>query len=502
MKKFLAILLAATSILSFAACGKQQSEVETTTLSDKTTAVTESVVESSAAQKENTENKKENTQQTQLIPFFGGEVNYIDYTPASSGPYETEKGIGLITNEGKVILDCVYSSFCEFTLDDEEWYNMTKTTVRPSKGTEHYTETVETTLIKKDGSERLDLKGYFYGYQDNSAYSCGRFVTASTTYAGNGIQYIYNRNGELIFETPKALGNTYSHIYENDRLWVFSEDSEETIVYDTDGNIIFKYSGYIYETNPADNNHYYAHVGLYPESKHGIVDLISGKWAIDPVYDDISVSDNGSYILEKASDTEYLSPELKKIDKKTAYNSIEKDADDVDDINDCNHIDANGVKWFIDSSETGVKFISENKTIAFDGAKSFRGSYYNIFGDYFAIFYTNDKEVAVTVYSLAEQNEIIKHSFPVVSADSNIDIWHTESENLIPIVYEEDISIASPRYYIIYDLRSGEYLTTKEDNCRRFLLNEADGEIYYSFEYKDRSVVTDENGKVIYEEKF
>ncbi|MBQ8027703.1 MAG: WG repeat-containing protein, partial [Clostridia bacterium] len=207
----------------------------------------------------------------ELVVFIGGYKEDMDYYGYR---------YGLMTLDGKVVIDPVYNRYCTMELNGTEYYCMQYTENELYEGGEYY---CRSTLMRTDGSWAITLEG------DISCISENRIITSMYSEHFK----VYDYEGNLIF-----AGNDNQSIDTNGKgfyngllvAFDFSVDNGD-IVYDENGNVVFDGLAYCgpFVTGKA--------VASYNrEEGYGVISS-EGKWLLDSVYDEIDVVEDGQYFV-------------------------------------------------------------------------------------------------------------------------------------------------------------------------------------------------------------
>ena len=258
-KKFIAFLLACMLAFSFAGCMKEQSSADET---------------QPAMNADNADVQPPDKDSKELFVFKGG------YISDRSG--FTDVRYGLMTLDGEIVAEPVYTHYRRMSCGDTEYYCMKYIEHELYEGGEFY---CESTLIKTDGSWMLKL--------DNEIDSINEDRIVTSKY---GSEYaVYDYEGNVIFK-GEGKSSVSQEGYNNGILLTYDnceDEQKDVIAYDKDGNEIF---GGLASCMPFYTD---KAVASLDDNGYGIIS-VSGEWLFEPVYEDIlfNVNSKEFYVNE------------------------------------------------------------------------------------------------------------------------------------------------------------------------------------------------------------
>ena len=284
-KKFTALLLALCVIFGFAGCTEEQPEYKETDGRWYT---------------EYTDTLIPRDDYGKLYIFTGGYVNtkdgYVDHR------------YGLMTLDGKIVVDPVYTHYQKMEFGGTEYYCMKYIENELYEGGEFY---CESTLMKTDGSWALKLEDEVDSLSEN------RIITSKY-----GSYYtVYDYEGNLIFKGEGKSGvsnegfcNGVLVTYENTE-----DELTDVTAFDENGNILFEGFAYCraFTNNMAEASLDYENYGLISKT---------GEWLLEPIYESIHYAEEEKQYLAKIADVVHIySLDLKLITTKTVVNDKAED---------------------------------------------------------------------------------------------------------------------------------------------------------------------------------
>ena len=286
-KKFIAFLLVCMLVFSFAGCMKEQSSADET---------------QPAMNADNADVQPPDKDSKELFVFKGG------YISDRSG--FTDVRYGLMTLDGKIVAEPVYTHYRRMSCGDTEYYCMKYIEHELYEGGEFY---CESTLIKTDGSWSLKLEDEVESLSEN------RIITSKY-----GSEYtVYDYEGNVIFK-GKGKSRSSQAGYQNGIFLTYGNNEDNTkdvIAFDENGNEIFggiACCGPFYTDKAVASPDY---------NTYGIISS-KGEWLLEPVYEEIKSYNNGEGFRVTEGDT------VKIYDNKLNLLSTEpiKEADEDDSL--------------------------------------------------------------------------------------------------------------------------------------------------------------------------
>lgn len=221
-----------------------------------------------------------------VIPFLGGIV-------ASTPSYGDLYLYGLMTPDGKIVVEPVYEEWCLFENGDETFYCMKNTDALTNSETP---DCLDSTLFALDGTKLLTLEHEIVHLDSNRIVTKDRGSTKAT---------VYDRGGNFVFKTPDDK-NTDGIFSEG--LLSFWNTDDGWYVVDKNGNTVFKG---IQPCGEFIDGQAVARIKDDIFFEYGIISS-QGKWLLEPRYD-IIVYFNGYYIAESSYDCDIFSTDLELI---------------------------------------------------------------------------------------------------------------------------------------------------------------------------------------------
>lgn len=248
LKKSIAFLLACMLVLSFAGCTQEKPQTQ--------------------------------DEESALVPYMAG------YKCDEENGYWTEDFYGLMTADGKTVIEPVYDQYRIFELNGKKYYCL------QISADEWLPICSKSLLISADGNFRLELEDNILAISENRII-CAQHDEPFT---------VYDYNGNKIFSGNENQSvDTNGNGYYNGLLVVFDfiSDNGYTTVVDEDGKTVLDKLDYCspFVTGKA--------VASYNrEEGYGII-TPEGEWLLEPVYDDIKTVD-GKYFIAIDFDKEYI----------------------------------------------------------------------------------------------------------------------------------------------------------------------------------------------------
>ncbi len=318
-KKLAAFLVIVSLTVSFAGCTKEQKEFD------------ESQCRWYA---EYTDTLIPRDDYGELFVFKGGYIS--DKNGYSDVRY------GLMTLDGKIVVDPVYTHYQRMSCGYTEYYCMKYAINELYEGGEFY---CESTLIKTDGSWMLKLKDEVDSLSEN------RIITSKY-----GSEYtVYDYEGNVIFKSQgKSSASKEGYLngvfltYENSE-----DDTKDVVAFDENGNEIFGGIAYCmsFYTDKA--------VASPDYNTYGIISA-SGEWLLEPVYEDISFNVNSKeFYVNEGDICKVYDNDLNLLRTESVKSTYEADAPRKE------YIDDNGeyYKYYSDKPDSYVHKTSDDKLI-------------------------------------------------------------------------------------------------------------------------------------------
>ncbi len=224
--------------------------------------------------------------QEAVAPFVGGIV-------ASTPSYGDPIVYGLMTPDGEIVVEPVYEDWCLFETGDEVFYCMKND---DSLFNSETPECLDSTLYSLDGTKLLTLEHEIV-YLDKD-----RIVTSILA---EQKAFVYDRGGNLIFETPD---DKYTEGKFSEGLMFVWDSDYAMYVVDKNGKTVFEG---IQPCGEFINGKAVARTKNDIYFEYGVVSS-EGKWLIEPKYDLIMYF-NGYYVAEDVYDADIYSEDLELI---------------------------------------------------------------------------------------------------------------------------------------------------------------------------------------------
>ncbi len=521
MKKVTSLLLIMALVLTLSACGFnrqpedpiEESTQESTTLDlSKPVFMLESLPEIGEFSQKNlykrwyeeyTDELRPRSDYGELIPFIGDCRYYEETEYYSDRPYGFYSSrYGLMTTDGKIVVDAVYEDVNEMEIDGEIYYTLTKSIPYETEDG-WYNSVTETTVAKRDGSRAFNVSGYTY------MGSNGRIVASGGEYGEN--LTVYDYSGNLIFKIP----SDYNVIggYQDGLLCATNYNLEypHTNVYDVDGNVAFEVDGEVRES--FSNG--YAVIGILMDTvdynyRYGIIDT-KGSWAVRPIYEDIQPLEGTGFSVTGFGKTEILDENLKSIrktDKKENWYEV---------VGNRLVYHING--YYFDAL-TDEPIVCKKNGLQATNILFETDRFYVKDGSSFYIFDTDGKllitlptaedifELGETMlYTVSREESFCTERYYDFSGKKLLELNYDYETGYESVLYPERESkflviISSigddPNEYRIFDREKGEYLEQVFNFCRDIKLSEAGGKLFISLAYDDHVCVYDEDMNMIF----
>lgn len=419
-----------------------------------------------------------------VVPFVGG-------IAASTPSYGDPIVYGLMTPDGEIVVEPVYEDWCLFQNGDEAFYCMKNTDSLTNSETP---DCLDSTLYSLDGTKLLTLEHEIV-YLDSD-----RIVA---TIFSKQKAFIYDRGGNLIFETPEDK-NT-DGIFTEGLMSVWSHDDGWYVV-DKNGNTVF--DG-IYACEEFINGKSIARNKNDSIIEYGIISA-EGKWLIEPKYDLIMYF-NGYYVAEDVYDADIYSKDLELLctirqtklsdrwftfgtfGNKTVYSYpavSEEDECYRDLFTNEMIVSSNGLKatGFYDDIDLFCTIDSENKVIYLfdiDGKIALE-----VKAEYI------EKEDNILNFSTTEGSLIHTAYYNALTLEKIIELSYDMDEKMRPVhglvAGCDYVAVGNLDFYMetmyegtygLYNYKTGEYAFEGCENC---FVEEHFGTIYITVAYKDK----------------
>ena len=479
-KKFIAFLLACMLAFSFAGCMKEQSSADET---------------QPAMNADNADVQPPDKDSKELFVFKGG------YISDRSG--FTDVRYGLMTLDGEIVAEPVYTHYRRMSCGDTEYYCMKYIEHELYEGGEFY---CESTLIKTDGSWMLKL--------DNEIDSINEDRIVTSKY---GSEYaVYDYEGNVIFK-GEGKSSVSQEGYNNGILLTYDnceDEQKDVIAYDKDGNEIF---GGLASCMPFYTD---KAVASLDDNGYGIIS-VSGEWLFEPVYEDIlfNVNSKEFYVNEgdickvydsslnllrtepikstyeaDASRKEYIgdNEEYYKYysDKPDSY--VHKASDDQLIVCKSNSLPATEIVRS-DGEKTLFSAVDENNTLwVFDIEGEVFAEYKNTQAMGFAAddFYWLSNGGTVDYFD-AKTNRKIFSAYSDDEKLTKVDLLSDECDYLcVAELGDYHTSQYNDVRYHLYNYKKGEYVFK---DCEICTIEEFEGKIFITVIDEDYATVYDEN---------
>lgn len=261
----------------------------------------------------------------ELVIFTGG------YCHDESNGYSNEHRFGLMTLDGKIVVDPVFNRYSTYELDGKKYYNMKITENELYEDGEYKCTSM---LIASDGSWCVTVDGDI------------DHITPERIFTSKYDEYFkcYDYDGNIIFEGGDNLDYAWNHgTSSHTKLmgaYDRSKDGYPLLVFDMDGNIVFDEFVFFVSFESGKSVVKVTETQLY-----GII-TDSGEWLLEPVYSDIdSVAEDKYFVaVRDNTEVEVYDNELKLLHSFTTvdYDGQTRYYEAVGDrlVYYCGHIDA------------------------------------------------------------------------------------------------------------------------------------------------------------------
>ena len=260
----------------------------------------------------------------ELVIFTGG------YCHDESNGYSNEHLFGLMTLDGKIVVDPVFNSYQTYELDGKNYYNMMIVENELYEGGEY---SCTSMLVASDGSWCVTVDGDI------------DHITPERIFTSKYDEYFkcYDYDGNLIFEGGENLHIAWNYgTSSHTKLlgaYDWSVDDHALLVFDLDGNVVFDEFRFFVSFESGKSVVQLADTQLY-----GII-TDSGEWLLEPVYSYIdSVEDEYFVAVLDNTEVEVYDKDVNLIHSFTTidYNSQTRYYEIVGDrlLYYCGHIDA------------------------------------------------------------------------------------------------------------------------------------------------------------------
>ncbi|MBR3803471.1 MAG: WG repeat-containing protein [Clostridia bacterium] len=470
-KKIIAFVLACMFVFSFAGCMKEQSPDETT---EQTTAET--------ANQPDEQNKESSGM---LVPYMAG------YKYDEENGYWTERFYGLMTADGKKVVEPVYDWCRTLECNGKKYYCMQ---ILDNKWEDTCYNSL---LVSADGTWQLELEDNIRAVSENRII-CGQL---------DGIFTVYDYDGNKIFSGNENQSvDTNGNGFYNGLLVVFDflSDNGYTTVVDENGEVVLDKLDYCgpFITGKA--------VASYNRDEgYGII-TPEGEWLLEPKYVDIAEVD-GKYFIASDYDKEYIyDTELKLLREREFGWSAVLRSYFLEDDGKLVRYYANMYapdEYYRDAFTDEI--IACGDVYATECSEEY-GFFYGTNDGEFCIFDVNGKCLnecenteRVTVYegtyaAFASSVERVwfnaaTHEEIITVIDDNDEKWTDVSTAgdlgvavIAELEHKQDGRMDGP--YHLYDYKNREYIFRDCEYCE---INEFNGEVYITAVYKDRIEIYD-----------
>ncbi|MBQ2965179.1 MAG: WG repeat-containing protein [Clostridia bacterium] len=212
----------------------------------------------------------------ELVIFTGG------YCHDESNGYLSEELFGLMTLDGKIVVDPVFNRYRTYELDDKKYYNMKITENELYEGGEYKCTSL---LVASDGSWAVTLDGDI------------DHITPERIFTSKYDEYFkcYDYDGNIVFEGGENLSYAWNYGTSSHTklMGAYDWDEERTplLVFDMDGNIVFDEFDFFVSFESGKSVVKVTETQLY-----GII-TDSGEWLLEPVYSDIDSVAEDKYFV-------------------------------------------------------------------------------------------------------------------------------------------------------------------------------------------------------------
>ncbi len=488
LKKLISFCIIVLAIFSFAGCTKEQKEFD------------ESQCRWYA---DYTDTLIPRDDYGELFIFRGGYIS--DKSGYSDVRY------GLMTLDGKIVVDPVYTSYRHMTCGDTEYYCMKYTINELYEGGEFY---CESTLIKTDGSWMLKLENEIESLSEN------RIITSKY-----GSEYtVYDYEGNVIFK-GKGKSRSSQAGYQNGILLTYDNVGngfKDVIAFDENGNKLFGDVAFCepFYTDKA--------VASPDYNVYGIISA-KGEWLMEPIYkkvrfvddnkefhvtveDTVEVYDNGLNLLrtetieetdkKDRSEKEYLG------ETEEYYRYRDNKPDSyirnvlTDELVICKSNGLPATQMVRTDSENPLfSAVDESNTLwAFDRNGEIFAEHKNAQTMGFTAddFYWLSNE-GVTTYFNAETHKKIFSAYSDEEKVTEVYLLSAECDYLcVAELADYHTSQYNDVKYHLYNYKKGEYVFK---DCEICTIEEFEGKIFITVVYEDYVTIYDENLKPLMKTK-
>lgn len=261
----------------------------------------------------------------ELVIFTGG------YCHDESKGYSNEHRYGLMTLDGKIVVDPVFNSYHAYELDGKKYYSMMISEHELYEGGEYKCTSL---LVASDGSWCVTVDGFI------------DHITPERIFTSKYDKYFkcYNYDGNIVFEGGDNLDYAWNHgTSSHTKLmgaYDWSKDGHPLLIFDMDGNVVFDEFDFFVSFESGKSV-----VQLIDTQLYGII-TDSGEWLLEPVYSYIDSVAEDQYFIAVRDNTEVAvyDNELKLLhaftteDYESEYRYYEAIGDRL--VYYCGHIDA------------------------------------------------------------------------------------------------------------------------------------------------------------------
>lgn len=240
-----------------------------------------------------------------LVPFIGMCKNYTRFV--AEGGADDLSYYGVMTKDGRVVVDPIYPSVFHVDLDNGE-----KLLYFNSFVDSDYKMEYGSALAASDGSWVIDMghNGELREHKDNKL-----IISYYKTEDEPSRMEVYDYDGNLIFKvdgycTDRAFNSGYLPVYNS----IAEEDTVFRII-DENGNFVFDEYDYASEFKNG-------YLVVEKNNFYGVIDT-KGKWFINPIYKDIN-SFEGKYFEISLPNNKYMIIDENK-KKVVTYNQSEEE---------------------------------------------------------------------------------------------------------------------------------------------------------------------------------
>lgn len=212
----------------------------------------------------------------ELVIFTGG------YRFGEDNGYVYDCLYGLMTLDGKIVVDPVFNRYSVFELDGKKYYNMKITENELYEGGEY---SCTSMLVTSDGSWCVTLDGDI------------DHITPERIFTSKYGEYfkVYEHSGNLIFEGGDELDYAWNNgTSSHTKLfgaYNWHEDGHPLLIFDMDGNVVFDEFDFFVSFESGKSV-----VQLIDTQLYGIISD-SGEWLLEPVYSDIDSVAEDKYFV-------------------------------------------------------------------------------------------------------------------------------------------------------------------------------------------------------------